>query len=143
MTTHRLEREIVSELILSHVAKLRDNFLMQIEILKAQRIAEQCTDQMEEFLETIAYVYDTSGVIPELNEKVSHFNEIDDLTEAQAQTREAMRPPFWVDDTCGDVSEPAQSSTATAAVYGDLDIAEWNAQHRDWLDEKRTQEDAR
>lgn len=31
----------------------------------------------------------------------------------------------------------------TAAVYGDANIAELEAQHRDWMDEKRTQENAR
>lgn len=73
---------------------------------------------------------------PEPDEVVDFTDEAAFLTEAERQLQEAKRPPFWLD-------EPQDVGTATAAVFGDLDIAEWNAQHADWLDEKRTQEDCR
>ena len=72
---------------------------------------------------------------PAAPEDVVNFDE--EIDALERITEELRRMSEWLGFT--DVCEPA---TQAALAYGDADLVELQARHRDWLDEKRTQEDA-
>lgn len=64
-------------------------------------------------------------------------NFTDEIEQIEKLQEEIKRMQEWLGFT--DVCEPA---TQAALAYGDADLAELQARHRDWLDEKRTQQEA-